>query len=153
MKFLIAGLTFVALSLTSACGGGGNASPTPTPTPNHAPSVTATPIPTTTGPLTLDIASLSPSTVHTGDAVAVVFQTRAGAVIGLEVIDGAGNIVAQQQLTASSDGSAPYQFTATGTAGTWTISAAAGATVADLLGLQASPVSGANTVDRSFQVQ
>jgi hypothetical protein len=108
---------------------------------------------TAPGPLTLDITSLSPSTVHTGDAVAVVFQTRAGAVIGLEVIDGAGNIVAQQQLTASSDGSAPYQFTATGTAGTWTISAAAGATVADLLGLQASPVSGANTVDRSFQVQ
>jgi hypothetical protein len=151
MKFLIAGLTFVALSLTSACGGG--SSTTPTPSPSHAPSVTATPIPTATGPLTLDITSLSPSTVHAGDAVTVVFQTRAGAVIGLEVIDGAGNIVAQQQLTASGDGSAPYQFTANGTAGTWTISAAAGATVEDLLALQASPVSGPNTVDRSFQVQ
>lgn len=148
---MIAGLTFVALSLTLACGGG--ASTTPTPSPSHAPSVTATPSPTATGPLTLDVTSLLPSTVHTGDAVTVVFQTRAGAVIGLEVIDGAGNVVAQQQLTASSDGSAPFQFTANGTTGTWTISAAAGATIADLLKLQASPVSGSNTVDRSFQVQ
>jgi hypothetical protein len=91
--------------------------------------------------------------VRLGDTVTVTFATLPRAVIGLQVLDGEGNLVAQEMLTAGSDGSAPFDFIAEGAAGQWMISAAAGATQADLLRLQASPVPGPNTVDRVIEVQ
>jgi hypothetical protein len=85
--------------------------------------------------------------------VTVTFVTRAGAFIGLQVIDAEGNTVGQQMVTAGSDGKALYDFVAQGAPGSWLISAAAGATIDDLLRLQASPVPGPNTVDRTIEVQ
>jgi hypothetical protein len=148
-------LLSAGLAFSVACGGGEekqSATPSPTISASPAPTTPAG-TPTATGQLTLDIASVSPSTVHVGDRVTVTFSTRAHAVIGLQVVDGAGDTVAQDMVTVGSDGKAPYDFVAQGSPGSWLISAAAGATIEDLLRLQASPVPGPNTVDRTIEVQ
>ena len=156
MRLVLCGIAILSLLLTavSACGGDEEPSPTASPSvsvPGSAtPSITA---PAATGELTLAIESIEPSTVRLRDTVTVTFATRPRAVIGLQVVDGEGNLVAQEMLTAGSDGSAPFDFVAEGTVGQWMISAAAGATLADLLRLQASPVPGPNTVDRLIEVQ
>lgn len=157
MRLTLYGIALLSLLLASvaACGGGAEKpSATPSATISASPSPTA---PATTPPsggeLTLDVASVAPSAVHVGDTVTVTFVTRARAVIGLQVIDGAGNTVAQEMVTAGSDGKAPYDFVAEGAPGSWLVSAAAGATIEDLLRLQASPVPGPNTVDRTIEVQ
>lgn len=145
--------TAAIISALSACGGDEEAaSPTAAPSPTASPTVAPT-TPAATGELTLDIESLEPGAVRLGDSVTVVYVTRARAYIGLQVVDGAGNIVVQDMVTAGSDGRAPYDFVAEGEPGSWMISAAAGATLADLYLLQASPVPGPNTIDREFEVQ
>ncbi len=156
MRLVLCGIAILSLLLTavSACGGDEEPSPTVSPSVSFPGSVTpSVTTPAATGELTLAIASIEPGSVLLGDTVTVTFATRPSAVIGLQVVDGEGNVVAQQMLTAGSDGSAPFDFVAEGTAGQWMISAAAGATLADLLRLQASPVSGPNTVDRVIEVQ
>lgn len=151
-RLVVPAVAIITVASIAACGGG-SSSETPTPSASEAPTTTATAAPTSAGPLTLSIGSIEPDPASMGDTVTVTFITRPTAVIGLEVIDGGGNIVAQDQLTAGSNGSAVYSFDASGDAGTWTVSAAAGATVQDLLKLQASPVAGPNTADGQFEVQ
>jgi hypothetical protein len=156
MRFELLGLALVSFLVlgAAACGGGEEASPTPSSTASATASPTAAATtPPATGELTLDISSVSPSAIHVGDTVTVTFVTRAGAFIGLQVIDAEGNTVGQQMVTAGSDGKALYDFVAQGAPGSWLISAAAGATIDDLLRLQASPVPGPNTVDRTIEVQ
>ena len=150
MRLVLCGIAILSLLLTAVSACGGDEEPSPTAPGSATPSITT---PAATGELTLAIDSIEPSTVRLGDTVTVTFASLPRAVIGLQVLDGAGNLVAQEMLTAGSDGSAPFDFVAEGAAGQWMISAAAGATLADLLRLQASPVPGPNTVDRVIEVQ
>lgn len=170
-RYAFTAAAVAAIALGAVACGGGSSTPTPVATtaatattaPTSAPTAvataaattaaTATPTATATGPLTLTVASVSPNPASAGATVTVTFQTQPAAVIGLQVVDGGGNVVAQNELTAGTDGKAVFSFPAKGTAGTWTVSAAAGATVQDLLQLQASPVAGPNTADATFTVQ
>ena len=135
--------------LLSACGGE-EAVPTPTASPTRAP---ATASPTPSGPLTLTIISVSPSPAKVGDQVTVTFKTQPGAAIGIQITDSAGKIVAQTMLTAGSDGTATHKQPIAGPTGAWRVEAAAGATIQDLLRLQASPTAGPQTAVATFQVQ
>jgi hypothetical protein len=156
MRLLLCVIAILSLLLTtaSACGGGEEPSPTVSPSVTFPGSATP-PVstPTATGEFTLTIDSIEATTVRLGDTVTVTFATRPRAVIGLQVVDGEGSLVVQDIFTAGSDGKAPFDFVAEGAAGQWAISAAAGATLTDLLRLQASPVPGPNTVDRLIEVR
>lgn len=145
----------VSVALLSACGGSSSATVTPSPTIVPTASQAATPAgsPAASGQVTLKIDSITPNPAAADATVTVTYTTQADNVIGLQVVDGGGNITTQEQLTAGSDGKAVYSFTAHGQAGTWTISAAAGRTLGDLLALQAHPAAGPNTADGTFVVQ
>ena len=148
----------LAVVLLSACGGE-EASPTPTARPTQAPatpSPAASPaIPTLAPgtPLTLTIASISPTPAKIGDQVTVTFRTQPGAVIGFQITDSQGKTVVQKLMTVGSDGTATYEQTIAGPQGTWRVEAAAGATIDDLLQLQAAPTPGPETANATFEVQ
>ena len=153
---LVIALTVVLLS---ACGGE-EATPTPTARPTQAPATpspaaslaAATPTPGT--PLTLTISSISPTPAKIGDQVTVTFRTQPEAVIGLQITDSQGETVAQTMVIVDSDGTATYTTQAiSGPQGTWRVEAAAGATVEDLLQLQAAPTPGPETANATFEVQ
>ena len=153
--FLVSALAVVLLS---ACGGE-EANPTPTARPTRAPvtpspaasPATATPAPGTQ--LTLTISSVSPNPAKIGDQVTVTFRTQPAAVIGFQITDSQGTIVAQTMATAGSDGMATYNQAIAGPQGTWLVEAAAGATIQDLLRLQAAPTPGPEAADATFEVQ
>ncbi len=83
----------------------------------------------------------------------ILFKTQPGAVIGFEITDPQARTVAQTMVTAGRDGTASYRQTAEAVPGTWRVEAAAGATIQDLLRLQAQPTSGPETADATFEVQ
>jgi hypothetical protein len=115
MRLVLCGpaILFVILTVVSACGGDEEPSPTASPSVSVPGSATpSTTTPAATGELTLAIDSIEPSTPQLGDTVTVTFATLPRAVIGLQVLDGEGNLVVQEMLTAGSDGSAPFDFIA-----------------------------------------
>ncbi len=141
-----------------ACGGGGGEKATSTPqpssttiatTPAGTPRATLTPGP----PLTLAISSVLPNPANVGDEVTITFKTQPMALIGFQITDAAGNIASQNVVTAGADGTATFAYTVAEPKGTWNVEAAAGATAADLLRLQASPTPGPETADTTFEVQ
>jgi hypothetical protein len=148
----------LAIVLLSACGGE-EASPTPTARPTQAPATSspaASPaVPTLAPgtPVTLTIASISPTPAKIGDQVTVTFKTQPGAVVGFQITDSQGKSVAQTLVLVSSDGTATYTLAITGPQGTWRVEAAAGATIDDLLRLQAAPTPGPETATATFEVQ
>jgi hypothetical protein len=156
MRNLLSSIAIIIFlfAIASGCGDDDDSSSDATPTipPTSSPTAAAT-TPATSGEITLDVESVEPATVMLGDTVTVTFVTSPGAVIGLRVLDAEGSVFSQDQLTAGDDGRAPYDFVADGAAGTWLVSAAAGATVQDLLALQASPVPGPYSVDQEIEVQ
>lgn len=156
MRTLVSSVAIIIfiLAIAASCGDDDDSSSDATPTvpPTSSPGPAATTA-APSGEITLDVESVEPAAVMLGDTVTVTFVTSPGAVIGLRVLDAEGSVVSQDQLTAGEDGKAPYDFVAEGAAGTWLVSAAAGATVQDLLALQASPVPGPYSVDREIEVQ
>jgi hypothetical protein len=156
MRNLLSSIAIIIFlfAIAASCGDDDDASSDATPTvpPTSSPAPAATTA-APSGEITLDVESVEPEAVQLGDTVTVTFVTSPGAVIGLRVFDGEGSVVSQDQLTAGDDGRAPYDFVAEGAVGTWLVSAAAGATVQDLLALQASPVPGPYSVDQEIEVQ
>jgi len=148
----------LAVVLLSACGGK-EAAPTLTARPTQAtatPSPAASPATATPAPgarLTLTISSISPNPAKIGDEVTVTFRSQPEAVIGFQITDSQGTIVAQTMATAGSDGTATYKQPIEGPHGTWRVEAAAGATIQDLLRLQAAPTPGPETADGTLEVQ
>lgn len=118
-------------------------------TPAGTPEATVTP----GGPLTLAISSVLPNPASVGDEVTITFKTQPLAIIGFQITDAAGNIAAQDMVTAGADGSATYTYAVAEPKGTWTVEAAAGATIEALLQLQAAPTPGPQTADTTFEVQ
>jgi hypothetical protein len=156
MRLSIAVTILVALLaglLSASCGGNEEAKVSATP------GVTGTPLATSPAPatspaeITLQIPSVVPSPAHLGEEAVVTFKTAPGAIIGFTILDGAGQIAAQTNVTAGADGIATYGLVLTGAKGTWLVQAAAGATIDDLLRLQASPTAGPYSADFSFEVQ
>lgn len=156
MRLSIAVTILVALLagvLSAACGDDEEAQVSPSPGAAATPSAT-TPAPATTpAELTLEITSVFPEQARLGDEAFVTFETAPDAVIGFTILDGAGQTAAQDNVTAGSDGVATYSLVLSGAKGTWLVQAAAGATINDLLRLQASPVGGAYSDDFSFVVE
>jgi hypothetical protein len=94
-----------------------------------------------------------PNPANVGDEVTITFKTQPMALIGFQITDAAGNIASQNVVTAGADGTATFAYTVAEPKGTWNVEAAAGATAADLLRLQASPTPGPETADTTFEVQ
>ncbi len=154
----------LAVVLLAACGGGGGSatSTATTPTQTRATSSPAasptagTPAPGTQTPggqITLTISSISPNPAKVGDQLTITFKTQPGNVIGFQITDSQGSTVAQNLVTAGSDGMATFTQTISGPTGTWDVQGAAAASVNDLLRLQAAPTAGPETADATFQVQ
>jgi ABC-type glycerol-3-phosphate transport system substrate-binding protein len=150
-------LALAASTLLAACGDGEE--PRATPGPAQTPTVT-TPEPTDAiptlapgTPLTLSISSISPNPAQVGDEVTITFETQPTAVIGLQITDAQGETVVQTQLTAGSDGTVTFEDALEGPTGTWSIEAAAGATVPDLLALQIAPTPGPHSAKATFEMQ
>ena len=147
-------LAFIALAgVLGACGGGvEQLSPTTAPAVSPSPSTdTGTPRPSLP-PLVLE-ASVTPESVAVGETATVTWRTAADALIGFEVVDAAGKTLVQSTAHAGTDGTATYDVTAAEPKGTWTVSAAAGRSIIDLLILQANPLPGPNTADVTLEVR
>ena len=154
MHLVSRGAFIAAIVLAAAIGacGGGEENP-PSATPSVSPSASPSGTPEgTLPPLTLS-ATVNPHSVVSGETVTVSFTSAPRAIIGFRVIDAAGDTVVEDTARAGADGIAEYELVATGAAGTWLLSAAAGRTILDLLRLQAAPVPGPNTADVSFEVR
>ena len=124
----------LAAALLVACGGGGGeeeAAPKGTEAPGATPSATRAPPP-------LTISSISPNPASVGGEVTITFKTDPRAVIGFQVTDSQGKIVAQAMVVADTEGTATYKQAIAGPPGAWRVQAAAGRSSGDLMALQAS---------------
>ncbi len=101
----------------------------------------------------MTITSVTPNPAANGVEVTIVLATAPGAVVAIRITGPGGGIANQRSFAADGQGIAIHQYVVAGSPGTWTVQAAAAATVADLLVLQQSLVPGPYYDDATFTVQ